>query len=138
MEEKTLFKTTNLEKNWFRSFVKRNPRVKLRKSQPLENKGLASRKKIWTPGLMASNFFSLKNIAQISRRKSGTVMRPVSICKGEQGTSLDNLTEKKGGFASFLEAESTLLRYLVLTHVANGCPRISFFEESTFPLLTIR
>ena len=62
-------------------------------------------------------------------------MRPVSICKAELGTSLAHLTEKKRRFASFREAESMLLPYLVLTHAASGCPHISFFLESAFPLL---
>ena len=85
---------------------------------------------IETPGLMASKFFWLKIISQISRRKYETVMRPVSICKGEQGTSLANLTEKKRSFASFREAESMLLRYFVLTHVANGCPIFPFSRKA--------
>ena len=65
-------------------------------------------------------------------------MRPVLMCKAEQGMSLANLTEKKDRFASFQEAENMLLCYLVLTHAASGCPHISFFLERPFPFLTIR
>ena len=55
----TPFQDNKPGNKWFCSFVKRNPRVKLRKSRPLEKKlkGLRSRKKIWTPGLMASKIF---------------------------------------------------------------------------------
>lgn len=87
---------------------------------------------------MASKIFWLEKILQRSRCKSGTVIRPVSICKAEQGTSLPLLTEKRRRFPSFREAESMLLHYLVLMHAASGYPHISFFLESAFPLLTIR
>ena len=137
-------RTTPLQDNkpgnkWFCSFVKRNTQINLQKSQPLEKKRAMISKEYLDAWFNGFENFLLRKISQISRcGKSGTGMRLVSICKAEQRTSLAHLTEKKRCFASFQEAKSMLLHYLVLTHVASGCPHISFFLERAFPLLTIR
>ena len=106
MEDQLPLKNNKPGNKWFRGFVKRNPKVKVRKARPLDKKELKSLKMMWTPGLTTLKNFWLPKILPINRRKSGIVTRLVLTCKAELGISLARLTGNKLRIVSFQEAEN--------------------------------
>ena len=128
----TPFKNNKPGSKWFRGFVKRNPKVKVRKARPLEKK----RAKISKDDVDAwfddfQEFLVAKNLAN-KPSKSGIVTRLVLTCKAELGISLAGLTGNKLRIVSFQEAENISPCYLVLMPAASGCLLILFSLVSAF------
>ena len=135
---KTPFQGNKPGNKWFRSFVKRNPRVKLRKSRPLEKKRAKISKEdldAWFNGF--ENFLVKKNLAEKPSQiwncdETGFNMQ------GRAGNVIGPSDRKEAPFCVLPGSREHVTANLVLTHAASGCPHISFFLESAFPLLTIR